>query len=348
MVKIIKEKKMFRFFVSIVLFLSVFFKGENVMANALSPQQLEIVTVAVHTARGEMPELKNAIENALNAGITVNELKEILVQSYAYCGFPRSLNALGVLMQVAKSRGNIDTAEKDLTVLPSAESLNIGTQNQTKLIGSPVTGELFQFAPVIDTYLKAHLFGDIFARDTISWQTRELATVAMLAARDGVESQLNSHINIALHNGLTEQQVSEILNLVQKEKAQTVLFGFGKENTAYAQYFIGKSYLNPLNQEGVNIANVTFEPKCRNNWHIHHKGGQILLAVAGRGYYQEWGKSARELKAGDVVYIPPEVKHWHGAAKDSWFTHLALAVPAEGASNEWLEAVSDEEYNKLK
>ena len=94
--------------------------------------------------------------------------------------------------------------------------------------------------------------------------------------------------------------------------------------------------------------NVTFEPKCRNNWHIHHKGGQILLVTAGRGWYQAWGEEPRELKAGDVVNIPAEVKHWHGAAKDSWFTHIAIEVPSEGGSNEWLEPVTDEEYNKLK
>lgn len=126
------------------------------------------------------------------------------------------------------------------------------------------------------------------------------------------------------------------------------VFETGEPNTAFAQYFIGQSYLKMLTTERVGIGNVTFEPGCRNNWHIHHKGGQILLVTGGRGYYQEWGKEAQELKAGDVVNIPPEVKHWHGAAPDSWFQHLAVEVPAEGASNEWLEAVSDEEYGELK
>lgn len=129
------------------------------------------------------------------------------------------------------------------------------------------------------------------------------------------------------------------------------VFGMGQENSAFAQYFIGDSYLNPLTKPGegsIALANVTFEPGCRNNWHIHHKGGQILLVTGGRGWYQEWGKPARELHAGDVVNIPPEVKHWHGAAKDSWFQHLAVEVPAEGASNEWLEAVDDEAYSSLE
>ena len=126
------------------------------------------------------------------------------------------------------------------------------------------------------------------------------------------------------------------------------IFPIGEKNDAYAQYFIGQSYLAPLaKQGGVGAANVTFEPGCRNNWHIHHKGGQILLVTTGRGYYQEWGQPARELHPGDVVSIPAEVKHWHGAAKDSWFAHIAIEGPAEGASNEWLEAVSNEEYAKL-
>lgn len=126
------------------------------------------------------------------------------------------------------------------------------------------------------------------------------------------------------------------------------VFPTGGKNDAYAQYFVGQSYLNMLTTQGVGIGNVTFEPSCRNNWHIHHKGGQILLCTAGRGYYQEWGKAAQELHPGDVVNIPPEVKHWHGAAPNSWFQHLAIEVPAEGASNEWLEPVSDDEYLQLK
>ena len=128
------------------------------------------------------------------------------------------------------------------------------------------------------------------------------------------------------------------------------VFPVGEKNVAFGQYFVGQSYLNMLTTQGVAIGNVTFEPGCRNNWHIHHAksgGGQILLCTAGRGYYQEWGQAPRELHPGDVVVIPPEVKHWHGAAPDSWFAHLAVEVPGEETSNEWLEAVSDEDYSKL-
>ena len=139
---------------------------------------------------------------------------------------------------------------------------------------------------------------------------------------------------------------------MDKDFEKDNIFGLGRENSAFAQYFIGKSYLNPLTPEGIVpfMANVTFEPGCRNNWHIHRSaggGGQILLCVAGEGWYQEWGKPARSLKAGDVVVIPANVKHWHGAKKDSPFSHIAVEVPGENASNEWLEPVSDKEYDAL-
>lgn len=129
------------------------------------------------------------------------------------------------------------------------------------------------------------------------------------------------------------------------------VFPRGEENTAYSKYFVGQSYLNMLSVEQVVIGNVTFEPGCRNNWHIHHAksgGGQILLCTAGRGYYQEWGKEPRKLKPGDVVNIPAEVKHWHGAAPDSWFSHVAVEVPGTETKNEWCEPVSDEDYRRLK
>lgn len=135
-------------------------------------------------------------------------------------------------------------------------------------------------------------------------------------------------------------------NMIEHE-----IFPRGEKNTAFAQYFIGQSYLNMLTTQGVGIGNVTFEPGCRNNWHIHHAktgGGQILICTAGSGWYQEEGKDAVSLEPGTVIVIPPEVKHWHGAKADSWFSHIALEVPGTETSNEWLEAVDDESYSKLK
>lgn len=139
----------------------------------------------------------------------------------------------------------------------------------------------------------------------------------------------------------------------QEEFAQENVFGLGQANTAYAKFFVGNSYLNPLtvpDQCPVYLANVTFEPGCRNNWHIHHAkegGGQLLICTAGEGWYQEAGKDAVSLTPGMVITIPAGVKHWHGAKKDSWFSHIAVEVPGTETSNEWLEPVSEEDYARL-
>ena len=141
---------------------------------------------------------------------------------------------------------------------------------------------------------------------------------------------------------------------MEKEEFDKInVFGIGEANTNFAQYFIGNSYLNPLakvEEAKLSLFNVTFEPGCRNNWHIHHAtkgGGQLLICIAGEGWYQEEGKEAVSLKPGMVITIPANVKHWHGAKKDSWFSHIAVEVPGEDTSNEWCEAVTNEEYNKL-
>ncbi len=214
------------------------------------------------------------------------------------------------------------------------------------------------------------LFGQVWAReDKLSLRDRSLITVTALMAKGIFDNSLKSHILNAKNNGVTKQEMVEVIThlafyagwpnawavfpIVREVYANEVtnnsnsLFGLGEPNTAYAKFFKGNSYLKMLTTEGVKIANVTFEPKCRNNWHIHHKGGQILLCTDGEGWYKEWNKPAQKLKAGDVVYIAPEVKHWHGASTNSWFTHLAVEVPMEGATNEWLEEVADNDYNKL-
>ena len=230
----------------------------------------------------------------------------------------------------------------------------------------------YDFAPATDYYLKAHLFGDIFARNNLTHAERELVTVSALSGLQGVEPQLQSHVSGARNMGLKDDEIRSIpatlaarvgeVEAWRAAKAIAAVFGEpfdegkpveqmmfpkGDFNSAYAQYFIGNSYLAPLSQGKVPVSNVTFEPRCRNNWHIHHKGIQVLICVGGTGWYQEWGKDARMLKPGDVVEIPEGVKHWHGATKDSWFQHVTFTVAEEGASNEWLEPVTDEEYDKL-
>lgn len=240
---------------------------------------------------------------------------------------------------------------------------------------------LGKFAPKFAELNDDVLFGEVWSReDKLSLRDRSLVTVTALMAQGLTDSSFKYHLMSAKKNGITKTEIAEILthaafyagwpkawaafrmatevwaddaeDLSEKEKyQQSILFPIGAPNDAFAKYFIGQSYLAPLSTSQVGIYNVTFEPKCRNNWHIHNAengGGQILVCVGGRGYYQEWGKEAIELNPGDVINIPTGIKHWHGAAPDSWFSHLAVEVPGTNTSNEWLEPVSDEDYSKLK
>ena len=334
---------------------------------ALTDRELAIADIGAATARGEQGQLAEAFKAGFTAGLTLNEAKEVVGQLYAYCGFPRALNAAATLMKVqdlaaknakdAKeiSRRDAEAQRKeDVASRPFVlgdKALEIGTANQTKLTGRPVKGALFDFHPQLDEYLKAHLFGDIFQRDNLDWKTRELVTIAALAARPETEPQLKAHIQVGKVNGISDEQASAIVRRVQNPADPSNLpsdwspIPVGEPNTAYAKYFSGRSYLHKLTLGQVPAFGVTFEPNCRNNWHIHHAktgGGQILIVTAGEGYYQEWGKEPRRIRKGDTVNIPAGVKHWHGAA-DCWFQHIALEVPGTETRTEWCEPVSGAE-----
>ena len=336
-----------------------------IMANAaeLTARENAIVDIGAWTARGEQDKLGAAFKAGFDAGLTLNEAKELVGQLYAYCGFPRALNAAGTLMKVwnegngESGTGNGKWGEGRTASMPRGSlgerALPVGTANQTKLCGGPVKGALFDFHPQLDEYLKTHLFGDIFARDVLDWRTREIVTIAALAARPETAPQMKAHIAIGKVNGVTDAQAKAIVRRVQVAATSAALpsdwspIPVGEPNTAYAKYFIGNSYLHKLTLDQVPAFGVTFEPGCRNNWHIHHAktgGGQMLIVTAGEGFYQEWGKPARRLKKGDTVNIPANVKHWHGAAPDSWFQHIALEVPGTEQSNEWCEPVDDAAY----
>lgn len=241
--------------------------------------------------------------------------------------------------------------------------------------------QLGEFAPKFAALNDDVLFGEVWSReDKLSLRDRSLVTVTALMAQGLTDNALRFHLETARKNGITRTEIAEIIThaafyagwpkawavfaLAKEVWADDVastedefaafkaasIFPIGEPNDAYAQYFSGRSWLAPVSTEQVPVSNVTFEPGCRNDWHIHHAtsgGGQQLICVAGRGWYQEWGKPAQLLTPGDVVNIPAEVKHWHGAAADSWFSHLAFSVPGENTSNEWLEPVDPEEYAKL-
>ena len=188
------------------------------MQTKLNQKQRAIIPIAAFTASGDMNKLKVSLEQGLDAGLTVNEIKEVLVQMYAYTGFPKSLNGLGAFMAVMEdreARGCKDEAGKEASPLPAhTSSLDFGTENQTQLVGRPVTGALFDFAPAIDKYLKAHLFGDIFQRDVLDWSERELATIAALANIKGVNSQLQAHFAISLNNKITPEQLYDFVSVL--------------------------------------------------------------------------------------------------------------------------------------
>ncbi len=238
---------------------------------------------------------------------------------------------------------------------------------------------LGEFAPAFAHYNDDVLFGENWNDPGIDRKTRCIITVVALMASGVTDSSLQYHLENAKKAGVTRAAIAAVITHVgfyagwpkawavfrmAKEvwadavptadaraahEAQ-MLFPIGASNDAYAQYFIGRSYLAPVSTKQVGVYNVTFEPGCRNNWHIHTSesgGGQILICLAGRGWYQEWGEDAQALRPGDVVNIPAGVKHWHGAASDSWFSHLALEVPGVETGNQWLEPVGDEDYKKL-
>lgn len=334
------------FLIGFIIALGMFIGDKCMADDVLNTKQKSIVMISSYTAQGDIENLEKALNKGLDNGLTANEIKEILVQMYAYCGFPRSLNGLTTFKKVVEGRNDVILGKEGKNLPNNIDKFSYGDKVQVELTGNHVKGGIFEFAPTIDKYLKEHLFADIFGRGVLTYKEREIATISALSSMQGVESQLKSHIKCGKNSGLKDEQINEILDLTKSSKSGA--FALGLKNETYAKYFKGQSYLEPLTTYGVNASNVTFEPACRNNWHIHHKGGQILLVTSGRGYYQQWGKPVQELKAGDVINIEAEVKHWHGAAKDSWFSHIAIGIPADGAYTEWLEEVSDEYYNKLK
>ena len=342
--------------------------GKDMNTLSFNEKQAAAMTViACHEARGDQSSLAVAIGEGFDVGLTANQMKEALSQLYAYTGFPRSLNALGTLKKVMDQRDDVETGAESSPLPSGYDALKQGSEVQTKLSGQPFN---YDFCPAEDYYLKAHLFGDIFARDLLTYADRELVTVSALSGLEGVMPQLQAHVRGALNMGVTEEQLNGIVASLRSHGMEaealrceaaiaavdgqsmpavsTSAWPLGEPNDAYAKYFTGQSYLALLDSVS-GLYNVSFEPGCRNNWHVHHGAVQVLICVSGRGWYQEWGKPAVELKPGVTVAVPEGVKHWHGAAKDSWMQHLTYHANAKpGNSNEWLEPVTDEQYNKVR
>ena len=248
-----------------------------------------------------------------------------------------------------------------------------------KIVQTAGRNALGEFAPDFAHFNDDILFGENWNNTGIDLKTRCIITVVALMSQGVTDSSIRYHIQNARAHGVSQKEMAAVIthtafyagwphawavfniakeiyadascSQTDKDRFQSeIMFPIGEPNP-YGDYFVGQSYLAPVSTEQIPTYNVTFEPACRNNWHIHHAksgGGQMLVCIGGRGYYQQYGEQARELRPGDIVNIPADVKHWHGAAKDSWFSHLALEIPGQDCSTEWCEAVTDDDYGKLK
>ncbi len=348
------------------------------MDSLLSKEEKGIISIAAITAKGDLNRLQKEIALGLESGLTINQVKEILVHSYAYCGFPRSIRGLQTLMQVVderKSKGILDPMGKDATPIKDTLSkYDRGRITLGKLTNSnqstPSTG-YGAFAPVIDVFLKEHLFADIFDRDVLTYAEREWVTISVISSIGNAEPMLKSHYGICMNLGISSDKLYAFTEIIKKllgDEAyvssrkildellnrQTIASYPTSSNTVFpkgeiikSNNFTGTAWLYPLfsNDTTYNIyaGSVRFEPNARTHWH-YHPGGQILLVLSGTGLYQEKGKPVKKIQKGDVIQCPPNVEHWHGASPESEMTHIAIGTnPAKGPVV-WLTPVTDMEY----
>lgn len=330
---------------------------------------------------GNLPKLEKALNAGLDAGLTINEIKEILIHSYAYVGFPRSLNGINNFNNVVdtrKAKGIQDEVGKEATPVPdNFDRTAYGYKVRNSLVGRDIskrTSGYAAFVPTIDLFLVEHLFADIFYRDILNPQERELVTISMLAAMTGTEPQLKGHLGIAMRMGFSNEQFDDYISILDSQvsqdsaaRARNVLnnvLGVNSDTmqkepvivskkkdavTLPADHFTGNATLESLFSSEMpdkyRGGTVNFAAGARTAWHTHPLG-QTLIVISGRGFVQSEGDTAQEIVTGDVVWIPANVRHWHGAAPDSPMSHVALSTPLDGSTVKWLEQVSDKDYVK--
>ncbi len=345
----------------------------------LDNRQKSIIPIAAFTATGDLENLKHALNEGLEAGLSVNEIKEILVHIYAYAGFPRALNGINTFMSVLdtrKAQGINDLLGKEATPVPDNFNPNAyGHQVRNALVGKDIskrTSGYPIFAPVIDKFLVEHLFADIFYRDVLNHQQRELVTISVLSAMTGTDPQLKGHLRIAKNQGFSTEELEDFVAVIgtkvdtaaaeRAEEALAEVLGRAsaqprrkaltvsraeEPTPAPADHFTGKagvsSRFTATGEANYRGAIVNFAKGARTAWHTHPLG-QTLIVISGSGLVQSDGEEIQEIKPGDVVWIPAHERHWHGAAPDMPMSHAAISSAQNGSTVAWLEQVTDEEY----
>tara|TARA_Y100000815_G_scaffold275779_1_gene317470 strand:+ start:9838 stop:10953 length:1116 start_codon:yes stop_codon:yes gene_type:complete len=362
---------------SILLFLNT--SGLNAQDDAaLSPAQAAIAAIAMTTAHGDLEDIESTLNKGLDAGLTINQVKEELVHLYAYCGFPRSLMAINTLTKVLGERNKKGIQDKEGpagTDLKTGDKYEIGKEVLAELTGvtdRPRAGYA-ETVPIIEVFLKEHLFADIFKRGVLTFEEREIATVSALLTMGNLDPMARGHMGIAMRQGVTEAQMQQLLDMIEgyigPEKAYkgrlllaslvdgdapTPAFAlsesknliFPRGDRIDAPVFTGTAYLTSLvtaDEENTNaVGVVTFEPGARTYWH-QHPTGQIIISLLGKGFYQEEGSPKKILQKGDTVKCPANTPHWHGASDDETFVQIAITGRSKGPT-EWLQEVTQAEY----
>lgn len=350
-------------------------------AEELSKPEKALVPIAAFTASGNIPRLKEALHQGLDDGLTINEIKEALVHIYAYAGFPRALigiNTFIAVMDERQAQGKVDTTGKEASPLPVDFNQNAyGNKVRNALVGRDISNRTSGypvFTPIIDKFLVEHLFADIFVRDVLSHKQRELVTISTLSALPGTEPMFKGHLGIARRMGYSKVQLGDFIEVLRERvgdrvadrSALVLAEALGtttpKTNSkalevtrktspvvASSDYFTGKATVESrftskaTGSYGGGIVN--FEPGARTAWHTH-PAGQTLIVTSGRGLVQSEGEPVQEILPGDVVWIPADERHWHGAAPESSMSHVAISEPLNGERVQWMEHVTDEQYKK--
>ena len=369
--------------ISILTFYSLSFGSAYAQSkDELSPVEQGIASIAIATAKGDTPLLNKALHRGLDFGMTINQVKEELVHLYAYCGFPRSLMAINTLTEVLqerKDKGIQDQEGPAATDLDAVNKYEVGKEVLADLTGvtdRPKAGYA-ETVPIIEIFLKEHLFADIFKRGVLNYKEREIATVGALLRMGDLDPMARGHMAIAMHQGVTEAQMKQIIEMVETQAGPEKAY-IGKlllaaltdskeptpssalseiENLIFLRgekldnpVFTGNAYLTSLiTADEVNTTAagvVTFEPGARTFWH-QHPTGQIIISISGTGFYQEKGSPKRILKKGDAVKCPPNTPHWHGASDTEAFVQIAITDRSEG-STQWFDVVTKETYLSQK